>query len=289
MEGLPRLIEERTGRAPRQWREEPVGGGCIHQARHLRTDRGDFFLKRAPLRDGESLTREAEGLRALAATGTVRVPEVIGCLTQGETALLLLEWIDLQPLDDRSGAALGEALAALHSTRTHPTHGAERDNFIGSTPQSNRPHAVWADFFIGERLRPQWERAQKAGFPLPKMAPFLADARALLSDHDPSPAPLHGDLWGGNAAADSDHRPVVFDPAYYRGDPETDLAWTKVFGGFPASFYHAYERCLPPSPGRESREPLYNLYHMLNHLNLFGRSYLPAVEEGVRSVRAAAR
>jgi fructosamine-3-kinase len=266
-----------------------VAGGCIHQAHRLRTDCGDFFLKRAPQAEGELLRSEAWGLRELAATGTVRVPGVVGCLTEGDTALLVLEWIDLQPLDGPSGAQLGETLARLHSTRTTPTYGAERDNFIGRTPQPNRPHATWADFFVEERLRPQWERARQDGAPLPESASLLEEAHHLLADHAPPPAPLHGDLWGGNAAADAHGHPVVFDPAHYRGDPETDLAWTKMFGGFPASFYDAYDRHLPPRAGREMRAPLYNLYHMLNHLNLFGRSYLPAVEEGVRSVRAAAR
>ena len=284
---LQEILEERCGRAPRDWREISVAGGCIHQARRLQTDLGDFFLKRAPRAEGALLTSEAWGLRELAATGTVRVPEVIGSATEGDAAFLLLEWIDLRPLDEDSGARLGEALAALHSTPTPSGYGAGRDNFLGRTPQSNRPRATWADFFLEERLRPQWERARRNGAPLPAAAPLLAEARSLLAEHAPPSAPLHGDLWAGNAAADADGGPVIFDPAHYRGDPETDLAWTRMFGGFPASFYPAYERRLPPSAGRDAREALYNLYHMLNHLNLFGRSYLPAVEKGVRRVRAA--
>ncbi len=224
---------------------------------------------------------EIDGLAALRATHAVRVPETVGA---GETAdgqsWLELEYLELAPLDHASGARLGEQLAEMHrrtGQEENAAYGWPRDNFIGNTPQSNQSHRTWAGFFAAERLRPQLVLALSNGMarPLYDQGERLAERLgAFFLDYRPLPSLLHGDLWSGNAAQLADGTPVIFDPAVYRGDREADLAMAELFGGFPESFYVAYRAAWPLDPGYEKRKTLYNLYHVLNHFNLFGTGYL---------------
>jgi fructosamine-3-kinase len=157
------------------------------------------------------------------------------------------------------------------------TYGWPRDNFIGSTPQSNQSHRTWAGFYAEERLRPQLQLASSNGMvrELRDQGEKLTDRlAAFFVDYRPAPSLLHGDLWSGNAAQLADGTPVIFDPAVYRGDRETDIAMAELFGGFPESFYAAYRAAWPLDAGYETRKTLYNLYHILNHFNLFGSAYL---------------
>ena len=183
------------------------------------------------------------------------------------SAFILLEKLALR----RSGdwRRMGEALARLHAVQG-PRFGWPRDNYIGLAPQINTWKDEWSDFFLECRLRPQARAA--------RIDVSDASVRALLKDHRPAPALLHGDLWSGNAGFTAEG-PVVFDPAVYYGDREADLAMTELFGGFPRAFYEGYG---PLDPGYERRKHLYNLYHLLNHLNLFGGSYLPQVKAALR-------
>jgi len=197
---------------------------------------------------------------------------------EGSTAFLLLEFLDLGGSGDH--AALGRSLAALHA-RPGARFGWTRDNFIGATPQANAWHDDWAEFFRLRRIEPQLALAHSHGFDLEP--PYV---EALLAGHDPQPALLHGDLWSGNVGF-VDAGPVFFDPAVYYGDREADVAMTELFGGFPTSFYAAYEAALPLRPGYETRKHLYNLYHLLNHLNLFGGGYLGQVRGTLRLLREA--
>ena len=228
--------------------------------------RDSGFLKRSASADAE-----ADGLRALA--GVVRVPRI---LEQGP-GFLRLERLELK----RSGdwAALAGMLATLHRT-SGPRFGWHRDNWIGRTPQVNSWRDDWATFFQECRLVPQLELARRNGFSI-----ALPDMSALKG-HRPAPSLLHGDLWSGNAGF-IDGGPVLFDPAVYYGDRETDLAMTELFGGFPARFYEAYEEAFPLPEGYESRKHLYNLYHLLNHLNIFGEGYLAEVERTLDLLRPA--
>ncbi len=196
-----------------------------------------------------------EGLAALRSAGA-RVPQVISL--QGET--LVLERLQLGARPD--WPAMARMLAAVHRN-TSARFGWARDNWIGLAPQENGWSEDWASFFFEKRLAPQ---AHRAGLRLP-------DVRKVLKDHRPQASLLHGDLWSGNAGFTPDG-PVIFDPAVYYGDREADLAMTELFGGFPAQFYDAYRQALPLDSGYERRRDLYNLYHVLNHLNLFGGSYL---------------
>jgi fructosamine-3-kinase len=235
-----------------------------------RTSRPDRrFVKSVPLADAAMLDAEAEGLRALAACGAVVVPEVLETGTRGDEAFLATTWLDFA--DAPRGAALGRALARLHRIAQGDRYGWARDNFIGRAPQVNGWDDDWARFFRDMRLGPQFERAQRHG--LRGTDALLAVVPQLLRGHAPPRSLLHGDLWSGNAAMLASGDPAIFDPAVYVGDREADIAMTHLFGGFDASFYRAYEEEWPLPDGHELRRDLYNLYHIVNHLNLFGGSY----------------
>lgn len=199
----------------------------------------------------------------------MRAPQPLAQGVAGGKAYLLLEYLDLKSTADF--AALGRMLATAHR-KPGARFGWQRDNYIGATPQANGWCDDWAEFWRERRLRPQLELARSKGFDLGKVA--LED---LLVRHKPEPSLLHGDLWSGNAGFTASG-PVVFDPAVYYGDREADLAMTELFGGFPREFYAAYEEVFPLPEGYGMRKHLYNLYHLLNHLNLFGGGYLGQVK-----------
>jgi fructosamine-3-kinase len=241
------------------------------------------FVKTATPR--ARLEAEVDGLAALRATRTVRVPDVVALDERG----LALERLELRPLDARSGAALGVALAALHRAPAGERFGWASDNYIGATPQHNAWCAAWHEFFREQRLRPQLQLAAANGYPLQREGEkLLTRIDALLSGHDPKPSLLHGDLWGGNAGALPDGTPVIFDPAVYVGDREADLAMTELFGGFPAGFLAAYRDAYPLDEGYALRRELYNLYHLLNHLNLFGEGYRARCERTIARLLVSA-
>ena len=221
------------------------------------------------------LDAEADGITELARAGAVAVPAVCACFAVGAYGCLALEWIDLAAGAPASAARLGEALASQHRV-VQPLYGYRRDNWLGGSLQRNTPSASWSRFFADCRLQPQVERARARGLPAAQLhaaARIVAAVPALLGGHEPPASLLHGDLWGGNWGADRAGRPYVYDPAPYYGDRETDLALTRLFGGFGPEFYVAYEASWPLPPGSALRVELYNLYHLLNHYNLFGTSY----------------
>ncbi len=223
---------------------------------------------------------EQEGLAALAATETVRVPRVIGSGVTADQAWLVLEHLALAPANSESAAQLGRDLAAMHHCSTK-RYGWHRDNTIGSTPQHNGYADSWLQFWREQRLGYQLERAKQrgAGRHLQRSGASLMDRLdELLGAHQPLASPLHGDLWSGNYACCEGGIPVIFDPAFYYGDRESDLAMTELFGGFPPAFYAAYSESSPLPEGYAVRKPLYQLYHLLNHYNLFGAGYLGEVE-----------
>ncbi len=258
----------------------PVQGGSIHTCYRVDGNGTRFFAKVGSFACAPMFDAEADGLAALRDTQAFHVPKRIFCGQIDDAACLILEHLDLHPLTERQhGIAAGEALARLHQIHGD-AYGWPTDNYLGRTPQSNTPSATWATFLAERRLGPMFERALEQGFDSLKKPgrTLLERIPALLVDHAPPAALLHGDLWHGNIGVLADGRPVVFDPAVSRGDPEFDLAMTMLFGGFPDSFYAAYRQQCPPLPGHEVRERLYRLYHVLNHLILFGRGYLGEAE-----------
>jgi protein-ribulosamine 3-kinase len=218
----------------------------------------------------------------------VRVPTPVAWSRAGGAAFLALEWLDF----DGGGrdAALGRALAQLPRTQA-PAHGWHRDNTIGTTPQANARAADWATFYRDRRIAPQLALAASnghAGCLQREGERLLAAIPALLAGHSPEPL-LHGDLWPGNAVRLVSGEPALFDPAVYFGDRETDLAMTELFGGFGADFHAAYRDAWPVDAGYPIRRTLYNLYHVLNHLNLFGGGYRGQAESMMASLVAEAR
>ncbi len=254
----------------------PVAGGCIHETwQVVGGERRRYFVKIASAARLPMFAAEAEGLRALAGAATLRVPEPLSCGRHGDRAFLILEWLPLVPRDPAADAALGEGLACLHCIPQR-CFGWVRDNFIGATPQPNDLCNDWPEFWRRHRLGHQLNLAARKGYGgrLQELGErLLVNLDAVFTGHRPVPSLLHGDLWSGNAAALPDGVPVIFDPACYWGDREADLAMTELFGGFGSRFYAAYRAVWPLDPGYAVRRDLYNLYHVLNHLNLFGGSY----------------
>ena len=273
----------------------PVTGGCIHEALKLEGEdsegRTTHFAKIAEVERAPLLVAEAEGLAAIAKVGAVRTPKVFAQGGNEEHGWLILEWLDLVPLDVTSGAALGKALAAQHRA-AFPRFGWEKDNFIGATVQKNGWHDDWLAFWREHRLHAQLRLAAKNRYPsrmIDRGERLLADCEAFFTSHAPGPSLLHGDLWGGNAAALADGTPVVFDPAVYCGDREADVAMTQLFGDFPKDFLAAYREAWPLDDGYPVRRDFYNLYHVLNHANLFSGGYVDQSAREIEKVLAEIR
>jgi fructosamine-3-kinase len=284
-------IARATGEAFELVLAEPVAGGCIHTALSL-TGRGAkgerrYFAKVAETPRKAMLEAEADGLAALRDAGKMRVPAVIAQAGDGEIAWLVLEWLDLAALTPVPAAALGAALAAQHKI-AQERFGWRRDNFIGATPQENAPCDDWSAFWRDRRMAPQLRIAARNRLPsrmIDRGERLAADCEAFFRDIAVQPSLLHGDLWAGNAAA-SDGSFVVFDPAVYAGHREADIAMTELFGGFPRDLLAAYFTDWPVEAGYTVRRDLYNLYHVLNHANLFAGDYVRQAAEEIEKLLA---
>lgn len=255
--------------------ERGVSGGSIHRCYLWRCRETPLFVKMAGVRAAAELDAEAAGLEELTAAEAVRVPKILARGLAAGYAFLALEWIEARPAGRESERRLGERLAAQHRV-TCARFGWRIDNTIGRTLQRNGWLTDWTEFLRERRLRPQLELACERGFGsivAEAGGRLLESVGALLDGHRPHASLLHGDLWAGNWLADREGEPVIFDPAVYYGDRETDLAMTRLFGGFGRAFYAAYEADAPLTPGHAVRAELYNLYHVLNHANLFGGGY----------------
>jgi fructosamine-3-kinase len=276
---LEAAIGRATGAPFAIGRASAASGGCIHSSWVLESGATRYFAKTNEGRFAATFAAEADGLVALAGAG-IRVPRPIALGEADGTAFLLLEHLALGNGSDAAFRELGRQLAQLHAHRGDE-FGWHRGNFIGLTAQPNARHSSWAEFWQIERLAPQLALAARNGHrgELQSLGKRLIDAvPGLLAGHAPAPSLLHGDLWGSNAGFLGDGTPVVFDPAVYYGDAEADLAMTELFGGFPPSFYDGYREVRPIDGRYGRRRELYNLYHVLNHLNLFGGSYRAQAE-----------
>ncbi len=274
-------ISAATGAAFSVETRSSVGGGCINTAYRVEGGARRFFVKTNRASALPMFEAEAGGLHEIAATCAIRVPNPVCAGVAADRAFLVLEFIDFATRSNGSGEELGRRLAAMHRVVAQRC-GWRRDNTIGATPQINTPTENWPEFWRERRLGYQLALAARSGYrgALQRGGErLLAKLEGFFAGYAPPPSLLHGDLWGGNFAFDRDGTPVVFDPAVYYGDRETDLAMTELFGGFPASFHAAYREDFPLDPGYRVRKTLYNLYHVLNHLNLFGGGYLGQAEE----------
>ncbi|QKT03400.1 fructosamine kinase family protein [Ectothiorhodospiraceae bacterium 2226] len=272
-------------------RHRAVGGGCINAAWRLEGEDGRrYFVKTNAPAETAMFDAEAAGLEDMARTESVRVPRVVCQGADTQASFLVLEWLDLRGADAAALRRLGAALAEMHRVR-QPFFGWHRDNTIGSTPQPNPRAEAWVPFYAEHRLGFQLALAARNGYAAlrAKGERLIEHLPVFFADYHPYPSLLHGDLWSGNAAADADGRPVIFDPACYYGDREADIAMTELFGGFGADFLAAYNEVLPLDAGYAVRRTLYNLYHILNHLNLFGGGYRSQAERMLDTLLAELR
>ncbi len=276
---------------------QPLGGGCISATAAWRLDDGsEIFVKSDDAGRLPMLQAEAAGLDALSATQTIRVPQVLAIGTDEDSrqAFLVSEHIrTATPPSDTSDpqspahsdffTRFGQQLALLHRTDTSAhDFGWPTDNFIGATAQPNRPDKSWASFFASQRLEPQLRLARQQQFASPRLIRdverLIGQLDSLLAGRNEPPALIHGDLWSGNYLCDEQQQPVLIDPAVYRADREAEFGMIELFGSCPRRFYQAYQDTYPLAAGWQQRTQLYVLYHLLNHLNLFGGGYLQQCE-----------
>ncbi|BAW95378.1 fructoseamine 3-kinase family, phosophotransferase [[Synechococcus] sp. NIES-970] len=272
-EAIAAQIATTTGHPFAIEQQRSVGGGCINQGYCLQGDGQQYFVKLNQPNQTAMFAAEALALQQMGATATIRVPTPI---CWGETqnhSYIALEWIDLGGGSNDAWRKMGQQLAQLHRLGTADQFGWDRQNTIGSTPQINDWQDHWATFWAETRIGYQLRLAQRKGGDFPETQQVINRVRHLLRDHQPQPSLVHGDLWSGNAAVTAAGEPIIFDPAAYYGDREVDIAMTELFGGFPGSFYQGYNEVWPLDSRYGDRRDLYNLYHVLNHFNLFGGGY----------------
>ena len=274
-QAIEQAIYDSTGETFRVLSSREIGGGCINDTVCLQGERRNFFVKLNRADKLDMFRAEAAGLEAILATASVRAPRPITAGQDKRRSWLVMEHIELASPSRQTSALLGEQLAAMHRI-PGAAFGWERDNTLGVTPQPNPNEPDWIAFFRRHRLQFQLAlaRGNGASVDLLDSGARLCEALPRFFDgYRPQPSLLHGDLWGGNWAADASGQPVIFDPAVYYGDREADLAMTELFGGFDDRFYHSYRHAWAIDPGYTTRKVLYNLYHVLNHYNLFGGNY----------------
>ena len=280
-------ISRTVGRPFKTLKKKNVAGGCINSAVIADSGQERYFVKLNGSDRAAMFEAELAGLEELAGCGAVAVPAPVCTGAAGGDAFLVLEYLDMRPPLDHTASLLGACLARMHAV-AQPYFGWKMDNTVGTTPQLNPRTGDWPGFFRRNRLEYKLLRAKKnarGGEALQERGMRLCERMGGLFDgYSPAPSLLHGDLWSGNFAAVAGGEPVIFDPAVYYGDREADLAMTELFGGFPDAFYDAYAEVFPPDPGYRVRRTLYNLYHVLNHLNLFGCGYARQAEHMIDSL-----
>lgn len=260
-----------------------LGGGAANTSHRIEGQNRAFFVKLASLGESDRFATEALALQELYRTHTLKVPEPICWGTSDRVSYLVMDFLELGGAPPGGPQLLGEQLAVMHR-HTSDRFGWELNNTIGASPQQNGWSDDWVSFFRDRRLGFQLRLARRNGY----RGAWLEDAErlgdrlsAFFSDYQPEPSLLHGDLWSGNYGYDREGNPTLFDPALYYGDREADLAMTELFGGFPVQFYRSYNDVYPLDSGYSQRKVLYNLYHLLNHLNIFGSGYMGQVQRSV--------
>ncbi|MBD5778945.1 fructosamine kinase family protein [Pelagicoccus sp. NFK12] len=277
-------LSEHSGRPFTIESQQSIGGGCINDAYRIQGNDGpSYFVKANNKSFLPAFASEANALRELAATQTVSVPEVIDAIEGENQSYLILEYIEARSSQSGNWETLGHQLAQLHKIE-QPHFGWQENNLIGATPQPNPRSQAWPEFFRERRIQHQLALCARRGYELPHAEQLLEAIPSFFENYTPYPSLLHGDLWSGNVSFSSDGSPFIYDPASYYGDREADIAFTEFFGGFPKKFYQAYHEKLPLDSGYERRKTLYNLYHCLNHLYLFGASYAAQAEQMTRQL-----
>jgi fructosamine-3-kinase len=281
-QSIQKHITQATGQKFTLEAQRSVSGGCINQAWIVTGTGRSFFVKRNDSSKVSMFEAEVLGLLQIEEAQAIRVPHPICWGTDSSGAYIVLEWIELNR--NQNWTALGQQLAMMHRM-SHPSgFGWDRENAIGSTPQINTWNQDWPSFFAKCRLQYQIECAQKKGFYSKGFEILLAAIPEFFKDYQPQSSLVHGDLWSGNIGSMTSGEPIIFDPAVYFGDREVDVAMTELFGGFPGEFYRAYDQIFPLDKGYSQRKNLYNLYHVLNHFNLFGGGYVSQAERMIQQL-----
>lgn len=266
-------ISQATGHPFSVQEQRSIGGGCINQAYRISDGSRSYFVKLNTAAQIAMFEAEALGLKEIYDSQTIRVPRPICWGTADSSSFLVLEWLEFGHGSEQSWYRMGENLAAMHRATSVNGFGWHQNNTIGATPQRNPWTQNWIEFYREHRLRYQFQLANRRGGHFPRQDELLDAIADLLSGHDPAPALVHGDLWSGNASVTSDGEPVILDPATHYGDREVDIAMSELFGSFHSAFYQGYNAAYPLNDGYRKRKLLYNLYHIVNHFNLFGGGY----------------
>jgi len=266
-------IAATTGKSFEVESQSSVSGGCINDGYQISGNGRTYFVKLNRPNQTEMFAAEALGLTQMGATNTIYVPQPICWGETQSNSYIVLEWLELGSGNGGSWREMGRQLAKLHRVGTAEQFGWDRNNTIGATPQINAWCDDWADFWAVTRIGYQLRLAKRNGGNFPDLNRVVESVRDILKGLDPQPSLVHGDLWSGNAAIAADGTPIIFDPAAYYGDREVDIAMTELFGGFSPSFYQGYNEEWPLDSGYGDRRDIYNLYHVLNHFNLFGGGY----------------
>ena len=285
---IGKQIEMATGQPFSIKQTHSVSGGCINSAFIIESDSQSFFIKLNQSGLLSMFEAEFSGLEEISKSETVKVPQPIVCGISADKAFIVLEKISIGSGNAKSDVTLGQQLAALHQIN-QPYYGWQQNNTIGSTEQINDSSDNWIGFWKAHRLGFQLSLAEKKGYggSLIRSGKRLSESLDFFfSNYTLQPSLLHGDLWSGNASTTKSGEPIIYDPACYYGDREADIAMTELFGGFGSNFYAAYNESYPLDSDYTIRKTLYNLYHILNHLNLFGEGYLHQAENMIDSLLA---
>lgn len=283
---IKQAISDATGVRFTPLSQQSVSGGCINQSYLLADGQRQFFVKLNGAKRLPMFEAETAGLQQILASKTVRAPQPLCHGLAYDQAFLAMEYLELRSRGD--AAALGQQLAQMHRP-PQAYFGGPRDNTLGSTPQPNTQTATWIEFVRDKRIGYQLRLAAQNGYGgtlQTQGEKLLAGLDQFFTDYQPQASLLHGDLWGGNHGYLAEGTPVIFDPAVYYGDRETDLAMTELFGGFAPAFYAAYQEAWPLDVGYGERKTLYNLYHVLNHANLFGGGYAAQAHQMIAQLNA---
>ncbi len=282
---IAKEISKATGKEFEVKETRSVGGGCINQGYKIQSLDRQYFVKLNQASLVEMFVAEALGLKQMHQTQTLTIPYPVCWGTVGNSCYIVLEWLELGGRSNSEAwSKMGRQLAQMHQQGTSDRFGWKMNNTIGSTPQINTWMDNWGDFFAEQRIGYQLRLAKTRGGNFPDTNQVIAAVKEHLADREPVASIVHGDLWSGNASVTVEGEPVIFDPATYYGDRETDIAMTELFGGFPQSFYQGYNQQWELDPGYQKRKNIYNLYHILNHFNLFGGGYGSQANSMIRKI-----
>jgi fructosamine-3-kinase len=277
-------ITQATGKTFEMTSTLSVGGGCINQGYQLIGKDIKYFVKLNQAAQVSMFEAEALGLTQMYETKTITIPKPICWGVAGNSCYIVLEWLNLGKGNNSSWLEMGRQLAQMHQQGRAERYGWEINNTIGSTPQINTWMDNWGDFFAQQRIGYQLQLAKRKGGSFADTKRVIEAVRVKLADRQPKASIVHGDLWSGNASITADGEPTIFDPATYYGDREVDLAMTELFGGFPAVFYQGYNQQWQLDAGYQQRKNIYNLYHILNHFNLFGGGYASQAKQMIQQI-----